>query len=84
MIALCTGVEVRSPIGFVRDRAILLLSSLDLPARAIVTNMKQFNGKQSNVDDQHIVYTCMRVHAKLRYLSTIVLQAAIWLVAILL
>ena len=39
---------------------------------------------KSNVDDQHIVYTCMRVHAKLSYLSPIVLQAAVWLVAILL
>ena len=41
------GVEVRSPLGLVRARAMLLLSSLDLPARAIITNMKQFNGEHS-------------------------------------
>ena len=62
MIALCTGVEVRSPIGFVRDRAILLLSSLDLPARAIVTNMKQFNGKQSCIYCEQEGTTSERSH----------------------
>ena len=39
------GVEVTTPSGPLTAHAILLLSSLDLPARALVTNMKQYNGK---------------------------------------
>ena len=40
-----TGIEVEMPIGVMHSRAILLLGSMDLPARAIVANMKHFNGK---------------------------------------
>ena len=39
-----TGIEVETPIGVMQSRAVLLLGSMDLPARAIVANMKHFNG----------------------------------------
>ena len=39
------GVEVATPVGTKIVRAMLLQCSDDLPARACVTNMKQFNGK---------------------------------------
>ena len=39
---------MKSPIGnLVQSRAMLLMCSVDLPARAMVLNMKQFNGKYS-------------------------------------
>lgn len=41
------GVEVETPVGVMVARAMLLLGSMDVPARAIVTNMKHFNGKFS-------------------------------------
>ena len=34
-----------TPSGAMVARAILLCCSVDLPARAMITNMKQFNGK---------------------------------------
>lgn len=40
----CTGIVVRTTSGNFRARAILLNFSCDLPARAIVVNMKQWNG----------------------------------------
>lgn len=63
MTVLCTGVEVRSPIGLVHARAILLLSSLDLPARAIVTNVKHFNGKHSCIYCEQEGTTSERSHS---------------------
>ena len=39
------GVAVQSPAGPNVARAILINCSVDLPARAILTNMKQWNGK---------------------------------------
>ena len=38
------GIDVASPDGPVVARARLLMCSFDLPAKAIVLNMKQFNG----------------------------------------
>ena len=39
------GIEVYTPGGVYKARAILLMCATDLIARAQVTNMKQFNGK---------------------------------------
>ena len=40
------GVQVVSPDGVTHNsRAMLLLSSCDLPAKALVSNMKAYNGK---------------------------------------
>lgn len=39
-----TGISATTPDGIVKVRAICLLASMDLPARAIVTNLKQYNG----------------------------------------
>ena len=41
-----TGISANSPTGLVTSKARLLMCSVDLPARAQVLNMKQFNGKQ--------------------------------------
>ena len=41
-----------TPIGAMRARAMLLLGSVDLPARAILLNMKHFNG----------MYGCLYCH----------------------
>ena len=38
------GVPIQSPSGTTVGRGILLMTSVDLPARAIVLNMKNFNG----------------------------------------
>ena len=42
---LALGVSVSTPDGEKVGRAILLQASLNLPARAIVLNMKQHNGR---------------------------------------
>ena len=42
---LLIGVAVQSPIGPQIARAILIMGSFDLPARAIVMNTKQWNGQ---------------------------------------
>lgn len=39
-----TGVAVNTPAGDMTSRAILLNASVDLPARAMISNMKQWNG----------------------------------------
>lgn len=39
-----TGVDVHTPVGTMRAGAILLTCTVDLPARAMLINMKQFNG----------------------------------------
>lgn len=45
MLFLSVGIEVCTPCGPYTARAMLLMCATDLPARAQVTNMKQFNGK---------------------------------------
>ena len=42
-----TGVEVVTASGTHLCRAMLLICSVDLPARALVANMKQYNGHYS-------------------------------------
>lgn len=42
----CAGIVVHTPEGTLTARAILLMCSVDLPARAILLNMKQWNGVQ--------------------------------------
>ena len=42
-----TGFMVETDLGPVRCKAMLLLSTDDLPARALLTNMKNCNGKSS-------------------------------------
>ena len=44
-IAKFPGIEVSTPNGKMTARAILLLSSMDLPARAYALRMKKFNGQ---------------------------------------
>lgn len=39
------GVTVHTPSGVRTSRVVLLAASADLPARAILMNMKRFNGK---------------------------------------
>ena len=39
-----TGILVKTPVGIETARAMLLQLSVDLPARALVLNMKHFNG----------------------------------------
>jgi len=39
------GVAVKTPHGTATAKGILLMNSVDLPARAAILNMKQFNGK---------------------------------------
>jgi len=41
---LYIGIQVRTPTGYATVRAALVVCSCDLPARALVTNMLQFNG----------------------------------------
>ena len=41
---LCVGVSVSTPDGIGIARGVLLECSVDLPARAMVLQMKQFNG----------------------------------------
>ena len=41
---MCTGVEVQTPDGIMKAHAVLLCLSVDLPARSLVMNMKQWNG----------------------------------------
>ena len=41
---MSAGITVQTPVGTLEARVILLNSSVDLPARAMVTNMKQWNG----------------------------------------
>lgn len=40
------GIFVKSPHGTVTSKARLLMCTADLPARAQILNMKQYNGKQ--------------------------------------
>lgn len=58
-------VEVQSPAGPNVARAILINCSVDLPAKAILTNMKQWNGKygcvyceeEGTIGDDHLPRT---------------------------
>ena len=43
-ICHCVGVEIACPLGRKLAKAILLLCTVNLPARALVLNMKHFNG----------------------------------------
>lgn len=43
------GIEVVTPLGKVLARALLLTAAVDLPARALLMNMKLFNGKHACV-----------------------------------
>ena len=36
---------METPAGVLTCKAVMLISSLNLPARALVSNMKQFNGR---------------------------------------
>ena len=60
VISICVGVEVTlngdSHIHF-RSQAVLLACTCDLPARALLTNMVQFNG----------YYACLRCTQKGKY-----------------
>ena len=47
------GIEVATPSGKVLARAMLLTTAVDLPARAILMNMKLFNGKYACVYCEH-------------------------------
>ena len=40
------GISVKSPHGTVTSKARLLMCTADLPARAQILNMKQYNGKE--------------------------------------
>ena len=42
-----TGFQVETPAGQLTCRVAMLMSAVDLPARAIMANMKQFNGHYS-------------------------------------
>lgn len=42
---MCIGFDVSTPDGTKHIRAAMVVMSCDLPARAIVLNMKQFNGR---------------------------------------
>ena len=44
-----TGISAKTPSGVVTCKARMLMCSVDLPARAQLLNMKQFNGKQGCV-----------------------------------
>lgn len=47
MFVFFIGIEVHTIDGKRKVKAHLMAASLDLPARALVSNMKQFNGKQA-------------------------------------
>lgn len=58
------GVPVQTPKGGTVARVVLLHLSVDLPARALVLNMKQFNGKYGCSylilqEKLHLVTTCI-------------------------
>ena len=44
IIIINTGITVNTPSGKMVSKARLLMCAVDLPARASVLNMKQFNG----------------------------------------
>ena len=44
LIVFVIGILVDTPAGAMVARAAVLMCSVDLPARALVTNMKQWNG----------------------------------------
>ena len=44
---IITGIEVQTPDGIKLCKAAILIATLDLPARALVCNMKMYNGKYS-------------------------------------
>lgn len=43
--SLSSGIEVSTPVGYRTVKVALIAISCDLPARAIVLNMRQFNGR---------------------------------------
>ena len=45
-LCVCVGILVDTTAGIVTARALLLAFSVDLPAKALITNMKQWNGIQ--------------------------------------
>lgn len=47
--SMLIGILGNTPVGEMRAYAMILMSALDLPARAIVANMKQFNSKHGCV-----------------------------------
>ena len=40
-----SGMDVSTPDGLMKLRCLILMAAVDLPARAILLNMNQFNGK---------------------------------------
>lgn len=49
LITCISGLQVVTPFGAKVFKGHLLMAPLDLPARAMVTNMKQFNGRYACV-----------------------------------
>ena len=59
------GIEVDTPIGIKQVKAIVLLGIFDLPAKATVVNMKQFNGEYGClycVDSGEVLHRSVRVY----------------------
>lgn len=68
---MCTGFEVVTPQGPMIVKAHLLLCSVDLPAKAIVLNCKQFNGEYgcSYCEDEGVPRATTHLHRNWPYSS---------------
>lgn len=66
------GLQVDSPIGSITAKARLLMCSLDLPAKAIVLNTKQFNGQHgcSYCEDEGVPRVRTHLHRNWPYLTS--------------
>ena len=58
----CTGITAITPAGEIRVCAICILASMDLPARGIITNTKQFNGEHGCLYCEHPGIPCPNNH----------------------
>lgn len=59
------GIEARTPVGKKQIKAVVLAGIFDLPAKATVVNMKQFNGEYGClycVDPGKILYGNLRIY----------------------
>ena len=70
------GISVKTPAGMAVSKARLLMCSVDLPARAQVLNMKQFNGVQgcAYCEDESTARASSHLHRNWPYRSRHVMR----------
>jgi len=73
---LFLGIDVDTPDGRMKAHVMLLFSCVDLPAQALMLNMKQFNGKWgcNYCEDEGVPRRSCHLHRNWPYEESVVLR----------